>query len=189
MNPTTENTASELLSLDDPFFSPSPDSSGSEAPSESPLEDEDNKVETHAVGELIKSESADFTVKKIEDLKTIQSTFGPALKAKPGKKLWLLKVRWKNNTKEAALGACFGPSNVQLRVYDIDGVEMLGDDESVHIKGNDCDTGLMKGETGTWLKAFHGTKADFGWAVFEDYKGENSYVTLDPDLQLERVTE
>ena len=59
-----------------------------------------------------------------------------ALSKKKGKKLWLLEIKWKNNLNEAARSACGGPRYVSLRVYDINGVEMLRDDDSTFISGN-----------------------------------------------------
>lgn len=184
--PSPENS-----DLNDPFATYSFENSGSDSVDDSAdlLQEDNNRIETHNVGDVIKSPSTDITVKKIESRKSIQVDYGPILTEKPGKILWLLEIKWKNNLNEAADSACFGPHDVYLRVYDINGVEMLEDDDSVHISGNDCSTGLMKGETGTWRTAFHGKKEDFGWVVFDDFNGEASYVTLDPDLELKQVTD
>ncbi|VDG77229.1 Uncharacterised protein [Actinobaculum suis] len=100
----------------------------------------------------------------------------------------VLKTNPAHNRNEAVTKECFGPDTFYLRVYDINGVEILRAENTGSIEGNNCRTGLMKGETGTWRTAFNGPDSEFGWAVFEDYEGEESIVTLDPNLELRRET-
>ena len=73
-----------------------------------------------------------------------------------------------------------------LKAYDINGVEMMMVEQPGQIIGQNCSTGLLKGQTGTWLTGFRGLDADFGWAEFTDYAGGEAYVVLDPNIQLEK---
>ena len=144
-------------------------------------------LETYAVGELVQMPSADFTVRVIEQRDEIPSSYPDMtadFKAQEGRRLWFFDIEWTNNTNEAVTKECHGPDVFDLRVYDIDGVEMLMVDQPGMIEGQECTTGLMKGETGTWMTAFTGMDTDFGWAVFTDYAGGRAIVTLDPTLEL-----
>lgn len=144
-------------------------------------------LETYAVGELVQMPSADFTVRVIEQRESIPSEFPdstPDFTAGEGKRLWFFDIEWTNNTDEAVEKECHGPYMFDLQVYDVNGVEMLMVDQPGMIEGQECTTGLMKGETGTWMSAFTGPDSDFGWAVFTDYAGDRAIITLDPDLEL-----
>ena len=79
---------------------------------------------------------------------------------------------------------CHGPYSMRLSAFDLQGREMLMADQPGMIEGQECSTGLMQGQTGTWLSAFHSLDEEFGWLVFEDYNGEPAAVVLDPDLEL-----
>ncbi len=150
-------------------------------------EPEPNLIETNAVGQLISLPSADITVRTIEERDEIPSSYPEMTEdfvAQDGNRLWFFDIEWTNNTNEAVTKECHGPDMMNLRVYDINGVEMLMVDQPGMIEGQECTTGLMKGETGTWMTAFTGPDSDFGWAVFEDYAGDQAVVTLDPDLEL-----
>ncbi len=159
-----------------------------EEPEETVVEEpEPTVVETFNVGELIELPSANFTVRVIEERDEIPTTWAemtPDFIAQEGKRLWFFDIEWTNNTNEAVAKECHGPDMFSLSVYSIDGVEMLMVDQPGMIEGQECSTGLMKGETGTWMTAFTGPDADFGWAVFTDYAGGEAVVVLDPELVL-----
>lgn len=146
-------------------------------------------IETYQVGDKIELPSANIIVRTLEEtdeLPSIRSEMTEDFVAPDGKRLWFFDIEWTNNTSEAVSKECHGPDMMNLRVYDIDGVEMLRVSQPGMIEGQECGTGLMKGETGTWMSGFTGPDSEFGWAVFEDYAGGEAVVTLDPDLELER---
>ncbi|WP_270407818.1 hypothetical protein [Brachybacterium paraconglomeratum] len=143
-------------------------------------------VETSAVGEAVQLPSADFTVRGIEERDMIPSSF-PDYTPGEGERLWFLDIEWTNNTLDAVAKECHGPDMFDLRVYDLDGAEMLMVDQPGMIEGQECSSGLRQGETGTWYTAFYGGTSDFGWAIFTDYAGEEAVVTLDPTLELTRT--
>lgn len=188
----TGTTASTGAKADNPSSTTSSQKKQEEKPkADKPKEPEKKKIPTHPVGELIKLPSANFTVKAIEQREEIESSFPdfePNFKPEPGKRLWYFDIEWTNNTNEAVDKECHGPYNFNLRVFDINGVEMTQVQQPGFIIGNNCDTGLQKGETGRWQTAFNGLDADFGWAVFEDFAGDASVVTLDPNLELSLPT-
>ncbi|WIK84180.1 hypothetical protein CJ193_008910 [Pseudoglutamicibacter albus] len=96
--PAPENSATETSAWNDPFFSVSPenpasdfndpfatysfeDSATDSADDFADLgQEDDNRVETHNVGVVIKSPSANISVKKIESRKSIQGTYGRTIK-------------------------------------------------------------------------------------------------------------
>lgn len=161
----------------------------SETPSEA-ASPTDEPVETSAVGEAVQLPSADFTVRVIEERDMIPSSFPdstPDYTPGEGERLWFLDIEWTNNTLDAVAKECHGPDMFDLRVYDIDGAEMLMVDQPGMIEGQECSSGLRQGETGTWYTAFYGGTSDFGWAIFTDYAGEEAVVTLDPTLELTRT--
>lgn len=150
---------------------------------------EPDLIDVSAVGDPVQLPSADFTVRVIEERDTIKSShpdstsdFQPA----DDERLWYLDIEWTNNTLETVEKECHGPYMFDLHVYDIDGAEMLMVDQPGMIEGQNCSTGLRQGETGSWYAAFYGSEADFGWALFSDYAGEDAVVTLDPELELVR---
>ncbi len=95
-----------------------------------------------------------------------------------------MKITWTNNANEAVSKECHGPYSMDLAAFDINGVQMLEVDQPGFIEGNNCQTGLMKGQTGVWYTAFHSLDADFGWAAFDDYGGDVGYVVKDPNVTL-----
>lgn len=96
--PAPENSATETSAWNDRFFSVSPenpasdfndpfatysfeDSATDSADDFADLaQEDDNRVETHNVGVVIKSPSANISVKKIESRKSIQGTYGRTIK-------------------------------------------------------------------------------------------------------------
>lgn len=146
-------------------------------------------IETHTVGTLVQLPSADFIVRTIEERDTIPSSnpdYTPDYEPGDGERLWYFDIEWTNNTLDAVKKECHGPYKFDLRVYDIDGAEMLMVDQPGRIDGQNCSTGLRQGETGRWQSAFYGRDAEFGWAVFIDYADEEAFVTIDPDIELTR---
>lgn len=161
----------------------------SETPTAPAPEPEPEVLETSAVGELVQLPSADFTVRTIEERDMIPSEFPdfePNFEPEEGERLWYFDIEWTNNTPDAVSKECHGPDMFDLRAYDIDGVEMLMVDQPGMIEGQECSSGLRQGETGTWYTAFYGGEAEFGWAEFTDYAGDEAIVTLDPTLELVR---
>lgn len=152
-------------------------------------EPEPEILTTSSVGDLVRLPSADFTVRTIEDRDMIPSSYPnhtPNFEPGEDERLWFFDIEWTNNTKEAVKKECHGPYAFDLRVYDVDGAEMLMVDQPGYIEGQECSSGLRQGETGTWYTAFYGSEADFGWAVFTDHAGGEAIVTLDPSLELVR---
>lgn len=150
---------------------------------------EPDLIDTHAIGETVHLPSADFTVRTIEERESITSSFPsstPNFEAGDDERLWYLDIEWTNNSKEAVEKECHGPYSFDLKVYDVQGVEMLEVDQPGMIEGQNCSSGLRQGQAGTWLSAFYGGEAEFGWAVFIDYEGGDAFVALDPDLELVR---
>ena len=133
--------------------------------------------------------SADFTVNVLEERDSVPTSYPesePDYVPAEGERLWYFEIEWTNNTLEAVGKECHGPDMFDLQVYDINGAEMLMVDQPGMIQGQNCSTGLRQGETGSWYTAFYGSSADFGWALFTDYAGEEAVITLDPELELVR---
>lgn len=175
---TVEKTTETTPEAEPETTSPTPDP-----------EPEPEILETSGIGDLIQLPSADFTVRTIEDRDMIPSSYPsriPNFEPDEDERLWFLDIEWTNNTKEAVKKECHGPYAFDLRVYDVDGAEMLMVDQPGQIEGQECSSGLRQDETGTWYTAFYGSEADFGWAVFTDYAGGEAIVTLDPSLELVR---
>lgn len=179
----SDNAATQSESgTDAPTEATSPPETATETP-------EPDLIDTFAIGESVQLPSADVTVQLIEEREVIPSDhpdFTPDFEPAEGERLWYLEIAWTNNTLDAVEKECHGPDMFDLQVYDVDGVEMLMVDQPGMIEGQNCATGLRQGETGTWLSAFNGGEADFGWALFTDYAGEDAVVTLDPALELVR---
>lgn len=142
-------------------------------------------VETHQIGDLIESPTANITVNAIEQRDSISGPDGP-VRPDEGERLWYVDITWTNNLPEAVSKECHGPYSMDLQAFDIQGREMLMTDQPGFIEGQECSTGLMQGQTGTWLTAFHGLDADFGWLAFDDYNGEPIFVVRDPSVTLSR---
>ncbi|MDU0865399.1 hypothetical protein [Actinomyces urogenitalis] len=150
---------------------------------------EPETLDTHTIGESITLPSATFTVKTIEQRDMIPSSspdWEPNFTPEAGQRLWYFDIEWTNTTDEVVSKECHGPDMFDLTAYDINGAEMEMVDQPGFIEGQNCSTGLMKGETGRWQTAFRSLDADFGWAIFRDYAGEEAIVVLDPSLQLTR---
>lgn len=159
----------------------------SPSPEETEADRATTAVPTFDVGNKIFLPSATFTVTSIEKRDVIESEFPdmqPNYEPKDGGSLWLLTMEWKNTTDEVVYKGCFGPDMFDLRVFDVDGVEMAEVEQPGYIKGTNCDQDLMKGDTATWMTAFYSKGDTFGWAEFEDYAGDNAIVVADPDLEL-----
>lgn len=142
-------------------------------------------VDTHQIGELIESPTANITVNAIEQRESIMGPEGPVSPG-AGERLWYVDITWTNNLPEAVSKECHGPNAMDLQAFDIQGREMLMTDQPGFIEGQECSTGLMQGQTGTWLTAFHGLDADFGWLAFDDYNGDPIFVVRDPSVTLSR---
>lgn len=146
-------------------------------------------VDTVPVGQAITLPSATFTVQSIEQVDKIESShpdFTPDFTPDPGGRLWLFDIDWTNTSSGAVAKECHGPDMFELHAYDITGTEMLMVDQPGMIEGQECSSGLTKGQTGKWYTAFRGADMDFGWAVFTDYAGGDAVVVLDPALELTR---
>lgn len=183
----------EAADMDRPKVEETSESTAEEVPeTTTPVpEPEPEYLETSGVGDLVELPSADFTVRVLEDRDMVPSSFPestPNFEPGDGERLWFLDIEWTNNSKEAVKKECHGPYAFDLRVYDVDGVEMIMVDQPGYIEGQECSSGLRQGETGTWYSAFYGGEAEFGWAVFTDYAGGEAIVTLDPSLELIRTS-
>ncbi|WP_347042004.1 hypothetical protein [Brachybacterium nesterenkovii] len=146
-------------------------------------------VDTTPVGQAITLPSATFTVQSIEQVDKIESShpdFTPDFVPDPGGRLWLFDIDWTSTTDAAVAKECHGPDMFELHVFDITGTEMLMVDQPGMIEGQECSSGLARGQTGKWYTAFRGADADFGWAVFMDYAGGEAYVVKDPAIVLTR---
>lgn len=178
--PTSEEPTTEEPTTEEP---------ATEEPTTEEPEPTRDGPDTYQVGDLIERPTADLVVNVLEERDFIpaSSTFhyeSGKIEPKEGERLWYVDITWTNNLPEAVSKECHGPYAMQLRAYDLEGREMLMADQPGMIEGQECSTGLLQGQTGTWLSAFHGLNADFGWLVFEDYNGEPAAVVLDPDLEL-----
>ncbi|MFC4555883.1 hypothetical protein [Georgenia faecalis] len=136
------------------------------------------------MGELIRRPSADIVVNVLERRDSIAADYQEPFTAGEGERLWYVDITWTNNLAEAVEKECHGPYSMDLRAFDLQGREMLMVDQPGYISGQNCTTGLMQGQSGTWLTAFRGLDEEFGWLLFEDYNGEPALVTLDPSLEL-----
>lgn len=140
-------------------------------------------IKTHPVGEKVHTPSADFIVHTIEQRDSTDTDYGNLITAPEGQRLWYLDIEWTNNSPNVQ-HSCIGPDAYQLRVFDIDGVEMKHPDGARLLKNTDCKD-LLQGETGRWQAAFIGKDKHFGWAKFEDYGGHGfALVVLDSNLKL-----
>lgn len=152
-------------------------------------EPEPEAIEVHQIGELAESPTADLVVNAIEDSDGIPMPNGlpdmPAvLEPEEGERLWYVDITWTNNLPESVAKECHGPDAMDLHAFDVEGREMLMVEQPGFIEGQNCQTGLMQGQAGTWLTAFHGLDADFGWLAFDDYNGDPVFVVKDPNLEL-----
>ncbi|WP_155875957.1 hypothetical protein [Actinotignum schaalii] len=149
-------------------------------------------LKTFNVGDTITLPSATFTVKTIEQREEIPSSspqYIPDFVAPEGKRLWYFDIDWTNTTNDAIMSECHGPYKFNLTAYDINGVQMLEVEQPGMIEGQNCSSGLLKGESGNWKTAFTSLDADFGWAIFEDYGGGRAIVVKDPSLDLVEIKE
>lgn len=153
---------------------------------ESPVP-EPEYIDTFNIGETIELPSATLIVNVLEQRDIVNSSspdFTPNFVPAAGERIWYFDITWTNNSSEAVTKECHGPYSMDLRAYDIDGNEMLMFDQPGFIVGQNCSTGLLSGQTGTWLSGFRSLDADFGWATFSDYSGGEALVVLDPSLEL-----
>ncbi|BDZ42457.1 hypothetical protein GCM10025865_17560 [Paraoerskovia sediminicola] len=93
---------------------------------------------------------------------------------------------WKNTSNDAVSKVCWGPDTLGLKVYDTQDREMLLDDNSGFIPGNECSDGLMTGQSGDWYQAYQGLKgAEASYAILQDYTGGDPVaVVFDDDTFL-----
>ncbi|KUG51434.1 hypothetical protein AVL62_08760 [Serinicoccus chungangensis] len=179
--PTSEAATSEAESTEE--------ETSEEPTSEAPETTEPEAIEVHQIGEPAESPTADLVVNAIEDRDGIPMPNGlpdmPAvLEPEEGERLWYVDITWTNNLSESVAKECHGPYAMDLHAFDVEGREMLMVEQPGFIEGQNCQTGLMQGQTGTWLTAFHGLDAEFGWLAFDDYNGDPVFVVKNPDLEL-----
>lgn len=169
---------------------PAEEPKASEAAPEPAPEPEPDLLPVSSVGDTLELSSATIVVNILEQRDVVESAFPdftPNFVPANGERLWYFDMTWTNNLSEAVSKECHGPNAVSLDVFDRDGNQMLMVDQPGHIVGQNCSTGLLTGQSGTWLTAFRGLDADFGWAVFSDRAGGEVIVTLDPGIQLART--
>ena len=132
-------------------------------------------------------ENADFTVVSAKESGPIKGQYGATgPRAGDDGTLFLLEIEYTNKSNEAIRKECWGPSWVEITVYDTEDREMLESNDSGHIPGNNCSTGVLSGQSGHRYVAFEGSKdAVIGYAVFEDYTTlESEPIILHPDVTL-----
>jgi len=143
------------------------------------------EVPTFQIGEEISRPTANLVVNVLEERDVIQTgSYSDDYTPNDGERLWYVDITWTNNLPEAVEKECHGPYSMNLQAFDVQGREMLMVDQPGYIEGQECSTGLMQGQTGTWLSAFRGLDDDLGWLVFDDYNGEEAVVTMDPNMKL-----
>lgn len=149
-------------------------------------EPEPEPSRVHKIGDTVEFESATIVVDAVEQQDTIQGEFGTNLDPKGDGSLWLLSMNWTNLSKEAVSKVCWGPYTVELRVFDTENREMLLDDDSGFIPGNECSDGLMTGQSGDWFQAFQGLNgAELGYITLQEgYGDEPAVVLVDESLVL-----
>lgn len=151
-------------------------------PSPTPTREE---VSTFQVGEEIARPTANLVVNVLEERDVIKTgSYSDDYTPNDGERLWYVDITWTNNLPEAVGKECHGPYAMDLQAFDVQGRQMLMVDQPGYIEGQECSTGLMQGQTGTWLSAFRGLEDDLGWLVFDDYNGEEAVVTMDPNMKL-----
>lgn len=142
---------------------------------------------TVAVGEPVEFPSASITINGAERQDIIEGEHGESLTPNDGGSLWLLSMNWTNLSNEAVEKVCWGPYTTALRVFDTQDREMLLDDRSGFIPGNECSNGLMTGQSGDWFQAYQGlADAEIGYATIQEgYSDDPIAVVLNPDVSLE----
>ncbi|MBD5787142.1 hypothetical protein IF650_13220 [Cellulosimicrobium terreum] len=143
--------------------------------------------ETVPVGEPVEFPSASITINSAERKDIIEGEFGETIEPSDGGSLWLLSMDWTNLSNEAVEKVCWGPYTTTLRVFDTEDREMLLDDNSGFIPGNDCSNGLMTGQSGEWFQAFQGlADAEIGYATIQEGLSDDPIaVVLNDDVSLE----
>lgn len=122
------------------------------------------------LGEAVTLPSASITVLSAEKADSIERAYDGPLTPTSDGTLWLLKMNWTNLSTQAVSKVCWGPYEVDMSVYDTQGREMLLDDGSGGISGNECSNGLMTGQSGDWYAAYQGlADSQIGYAVLADY--------------------
>lgn len=185
---SSSTAADQEAAAPEPAESPStseePEETSEEPEPEPEPEPEREPLDVHQVGDMIQSPTADLVVNVIEQRDSIAANYEGPIEPAEGERLWYVDITWTNNLPEAVGKECHGPYSMQLHAFDLEGREMLMTEQPGFIEGQECTTGLMQGQTGTWQSAFHSLDEDFGWLVFDDYNGEPVLVVLDPDLEL-----
>ncbi|MDN6428430.1 MAG: hypothetical protein L0J79_01155 [Propionibacterium sp.] len=137
-------------------------------------------IEAAKLGEPVNLPDADITVQAVEQVEQIQGNYDTNIDPQDGGTLFKITMEWTNKSNDAVDKKCFGPYSVTMSVYDTDDHEMLSDSNSGFIPGNDCDTGLMTGQTGPWLVAYHGlANAEVGYIIFQQGTDMEAVVVKD----------
>jgi hypothetical protein len=162
-----------------------PSKSASPTPTPSPTL---TPVKAPGMGEVLEMENTDFTVVSAKESGPIKGEYGAdGPRAGEDGTLFLLEIEYTNKAKEAISKECWGPHWVEITVFDTQDREMLESNDSGHIPGNNCSTGILSGQSGHRYVAFEGPKdAEIGYAVFDDYTSQESMpIILNPDLTLQ----
>lgn len=139
----------------------------------------------YAQGESVDLPSAAITIFSGERAESIERNYDDPLTPASGGTLWLLKMNWTNLSNEAVSKVCWGPYTVDVSLFDTQGREMLLDNGSGGIVGNECSTGLMTGQSGDWYAAYQGlADAEIGYAVLSDHRSEPVAVAFADGLTL-----
>lgn len=156
-------------------------------PEEPEPEPEGEEVEGVPLGEAMEFPSASVTINSAERRDSITSDTG-SITITPGDResLWVLSMEWTNLSEEAVSKVCHGPYTVEVEVYDTQDRQLLRNDESGHIPGNECSDGLLTGQSGKWFLAYTGLEdAEIGYiAVAEGYDERPQVVILDDSVSL-----
>lgn len=173
---TVENEAT--ATAEPSTHSPSPTRTKTPRPTPTPTP-EPETVPTHAIGDPITFTTAKITVTAAEATEEIARDYdGPIVPAE-GESLHLITMEWTNLDNQAVEKKCWGPYTIDMRVYDTQDREMLLNNDSGGIVGNDCSNGLLTGQTGPWLAAYQGLEgATIGYITFEEGWGSNPEVVL-----------
>lgn len=137
-------------------------------------------IDAAKLGEPVNLPDADITVQAVEQVDQIQGDYDTNIDPQDGGTLFKITMEWTNKSNDAVDKKCFGPYSVIMSVYDTDDHEMLSDSNSGFIPGNDCNTGLMTGQTGPWLVAYHGlANAEVGYIIFQQGTDMEAVVVKD----------
>lgn len=137
-------------------------------PTPSPTPTPTPTIDAAKLGEPVSLPDADITVQNVEQVDQIQGDYDTNIDPQDGGTLFKITMEWTNQSKAAVSKKCWGPDTVTMGVYDTEDREMLLDNNSGFIPGNDCTNGLMTGQTGPWLAAYQGLAgAEVGYILFQ----------------------